>query len=598
MTIRRLPKNLVNQIAAGEIIERPFAVVKELVENAIDAGASQIDVLMIDGGKSRICITDNGKGMTKDELSIALERHATSKLPADDLSNISTLGFRGEALPSIGSISHFSITSKAATADDAWQIEVVAGEIAEPVPAALDEGTVMDVRNLFFATPVRLKFLKTEQTEFSYAVDAINKLAMTYPHIGFTLDNGKRLAINVSASTQETRLSEILGEDFIANSIQITAEKDGMTLRGYAGLPTLHRTNARAQYFIVNNRPVKDKILYASVKASYRDFMPHDRYPVIVLFLDLPADTLDVNVHPAKTEIRFRDPVGIRNFIVASLKNTLREGAQRTATTLSGAALRVFNPPTPFPSNDSLRETSHSYRTLPAFHHTNVSDQDFVNPIKSSQFSEKTIGQMADIFDEDDDQINAPLGFAKAQIHESYIIAQTEDGIVLVDQHAAHERLLYEKFKNELAEGLIKRQNLLMPEVVELEEAAVAALLSKQKDLFNAGIEIEAFGAEGVVVRTLPTILDKEDAKQLMRDIADEMIEIGSTDLVEEKMNEVLATRACHYSVRSGRLLNRDEMNALLRQMEETPFSGQCNHGRPTYIELKLSDIEKLFERT
>ena len=306
-----------------------------------------------------------------------------------------------------------------------------------------------------------------------------------------------------------------------------------------------------------------------------------------------------MNVHPAKTEIRFRDPVGVRNFIVAAIKNTLREGGHRTSTTLSSEALRIFNPPTPLPSNDSLRESNYTPRTLPAFNQSNLSDNDrnCFDPINSNQFSEKTIHQMADIFDEEDDLKNAPLGFAKAQIHESYIIAQTESGIVLVDQHAAHERLLYEKLKSELADGIVKRQNLLMPEVVELEEAAIDALISKQKDLFNTGIEIEAFGSEGIVVRTLPSIFSNIDIKVLIRDIADEVMELGESNKVMEKLNEILATRACHYSVRSGRLLNRDEMNALLRQMEETPFSGQCNHGRPTYIELKLSDIEKLFER-
>ena len=592
---------MVNRIAAGEVIERPAAAVKELVENAIDAGASRIEVTLAEAGRALIAVVDDGCGMTRDELELAIERHATSKLPDDDLLRIATLGFRGEALPSIGAVSRLSLTSRKAGGADAWSIAVEGGRRSDPVPAAHPPGTRIEVRDLFYATPARLKFLKGDRTELQQAVDAVQRLAMAHPAIAFHLSADGRAVLRLPSATGDLfearleRVSAVIGRDFFDNALAIDAarEIDGMgtvRLTGHAGLPTYHRATAQYQYLFVNGRPVRDKLLAGAVRGAYADFLARDRHPVVALFLELPPEAVDVNVHPAKAEVRFRDAGSVRGLIVGSLRHALAEAGHRAATTVAAGALGAFRPqeaPRPFapswPRTPSLprglAETAAAYQaplgdlaTLSAA----VAEIERAEPAPSQSF---------------------PLGVARAQLHETYIVAQTADGIVIVDQHAAHERLVYEQMKESLANGTIKRQVLLIPEVVEMDEAAVARLTPRLAEFAELGLIIEPFGPGAVVVREVPAMLGEVDVHGLVRDLADEIAELGTALSLKEKLGEVCGTMACHGSVRAGRRLSADEMNALLRQMEATPHSGQCNHGRPTYVELKLADIEKLFGR-
>lgn len=605
MMLRRLPETLVNQIAAGEVVERPASALKELVENAIDAGAANIDIQLREGGRSLISVTDDGRGMSADDLSLAVERHATSKLPDDDLVHIKSLGFRGEALPSIGAVARLSITSRTQNADSAWVLNVEGGQLSDVEPAAHPQGTRVEVRDLFFATPARLKFLKTPRTELSHATEMINRLAMAHPGIGFSLSDGTRKVIRLSPAqgdlfTQRLdRLGAIMGRDFSDNAVAVEAEREGIRLTGHIGLPTLNRGNAQQQYMFVNGRPVKDKLFFGAVRGAYRDFLAHDRYPYIALYLEVPPDQVDVNVHPAKTEVRFRDAGLVRGLIVSALKHALADAGHRASTTVSDAALGSIQgggvQPQDFGGINPQFQTR--YPQGGGYPSQGLSDRAAAFQAPLQNFNMPPTARTEMHAQEQDEPQDYPLGVARAQLHETYIVAQTADGMVVVDQHAAHERLVYERMKQALDEGGIKRQGLLLPEVVELDEPSAARLTKHIDGLLELGLVIEPFGEGAVVVRETPAMLGTTDVQTLIKDLADDLAEWGEMISLHEKLADVAATMACHGSVRAGRRLNADEMNALLREMEATPHSGQCNHGRPTYVELKLHDIEKLFGR-
>ncbi len=583
MTIRILPSNLINQIAAGEVVERPASALKELVENAIDAEATKIDIEMRDGGKSFISVHDNGKGMTKDELQIAVERHATSKLPDSNLFNIHTLGFRGEALPSIGAVSRMQLSSKPKGAESGWSITVEGGERTDPVPVAHSDGTTLEIRDLFYATPARLKFLKIPATEMGHAVDIVNRLAMSHPHIAFSVKDERKTHVNLPVCGQPLqRLSAIIGNDFADNALPVEAVRQGYKLTGYVGLPTLNRANASLQYLFVNDRSVRDKLLHGAVRGAYQDYLARDRHPMVALFLEVDPLLVDINVHPAKTEVRFRDSGLVRGLLVGAIKNALSGAGHRASTTVADTALRSFvrpaMPKMPVPALPGISKPSYYQPThvLPEL---------------------REEAQPAVFEDPPQESGDYPLGDAKTQVHTTYIIAENKDGIVIVDQHAAHERLVYEKMKQELREQGVKRQMLLVPEVVELKEQEVQCLQGKIEELADFGLVIEVFGNKAILVREVPAILGDIDVQKLVRDLCDEIDSLGDALSLKEKVEEVCSTIACHGSVRAGRRLTVPEMNALLRQMEATPHSGQCNHGRPTYVELKRNDIEKLFGR-
>jgi DNA mismatch repair protein MutL len=600
--IRRLPPTLVNRIAAGEVVERPAAAVKELVENAIDAGARRVDVQLRDGGRALIAVADDGRGMTPEELLLAVERHATSKLPDDDLVHIATLGFRGEALPSIGAVARLAITSRPPGAAEAWSLSVEAGAVGTPAPAAHGQGTRVEVRELFFATPARLKFLKSERAETAAAVDAVERLAMAHPEIAFTVADGARILLRLDAPAPAliadggaeaawlTRLAAVMGRDFAENAMALATEREGVRLTGHAGLPTLNRATAQAQYLFVNGRPVRDRLLLGAIRGAYSDVMPRDRHPMLALRIDLPPEAVDVNVHPTKAEVRFRDPQLVRGLIVGSLKLAIAAEAHRAASTGGAAALETLAAPrgagwTPLRTSyaglpsPGLREEAAAWQApLPQA----------ALPVAPSARHEPPAAAPA---------AEHPLGAARAQIHGTYIVAETGDGFILVDQHAAHERIVYERMKAELLSGPVRAQGLLLPEVVELSPADVGRLAARAAELSRLGLDLEAFGEGAVLVRAVPSLLGQTDAKGLVRDIADEIAELEETSLLEDRLARICATMACHGSVRAGRTLNAAEMNALLRTMEVTPNSGQCNHGRPTWIELKRSDIERLFQR-
>lgn len=617
MTIRRLSPILINRIAAGEVIERPASVVKELVENAIDAGATRVSVALHQGGRNLISVTDNGQGMSADDLDLAIERHATSKLPNDDLFNITSLGFRGEALPSIGSIARMKITSRRKGADEAYSIEVLGGEKHPVQPASLAEGTRVEIRDLFFATPARLKFLKTEQTEVAAVNDTMQRLAMVYPQVSFHVRTEKRdtVQLNVPSGTGESvrlqRLSDILGKEFSENALRIDAEREGIKLTGYAGLPTFNRGRASHQFLFVNGRPVKDRLLLGAVRGAYQDFLARDRHPVVALFVDIAPDEVDVNVHPTKTEVRFRESGVIRGLIVGALKHALSDAGHRASTTVSQSALAAMMPnnaPTQAVLS-SYQPRSSSYAGAPASH-LSEKMHSFMHPSHVMQQDGEVLIHERDTqplaqpsarnFEPEpyaEENVEYPLGLARCQLHETYIVAQSKEGIVIVDQHAAHERLVYERMKNALKEKGMARQALLIPEIIELEPVDAERLLVWKEQFESLGLLIEAFGEGAVVVREMPALLGDADIQGLIKHIVDDLAEHGEALSLNEALEHVCGTIACHGSVRAGRRLNIDEMNALLRDMEVTPHSGQCNHGRPTYVELKLSDIERLFGR-
>jgi DNA mismatch repair protein MutL len=585
--LRRLPSTLVNQIAAGEVVERPASAVKELVENAIDAGAKRISVALKEGGRSFISVVDDGSGMSPEELKLAVERHCTSKLPDDDLTHIRTLGFRGEALPSIASVSRFTITSRPAGADSAFSLAIDGGRKAEPKPAAHPSGTRVEVRDLFFATPARLKFLKEPRTESSHVADTIRRLAMAHPDLSFRLESEERTLLDLPmAVSRLERLAAIMGREFADNALKIDANREGFRLSGYAGLPTLNRPTGQHQYLFVNGRPVRDKLLAGAVRGAYQDFLARDRHPMVALFLDAPTDLVDVNVHPAKTEVRFRDAGIVRGLIVGALRTALSAAGHRASTTVADAALGAFRPHTGY--STPLPMGNGHVATVPRG--LAEAAMQFMAPFDApSARVEQPAGEIADG--------NFPLGVARAQLHETYIVAQTDQGVVIVDQHAAHERLLHEKLKTQLEAEGVKRQALLLPEVVEVGEDGARRLTQRAAELADMGLVLEPFGLGAVVVRETPALLGEADIQGLVRDLADELAEMGDHLSLKEKVEEVCGTLACHTSVRAGRRLTVEEMNALLRQMEATPHSGQCNHGRPTYVELKLADIERLFGR-
>ena len=586
MAIRQLPPNLVNRIAAGEVVERPASVVKELIENAIDAEATRIDVVANGGGLGLIRVTDDGSGMDRDDLALAVERHATSKLQDDDLSAILTLGFRGEALPSIGAVARLTIMSRVRGADKAYEIAVDGGRKAPIKPAAIGGGTRIEVRDLFYATPARLKFMKSERAESGAIADIVKRLALAKPEIAFSLVNSDRTVLRLEPCPPGLldhglpRLGRILGEDFVTDALPVCAARGNIAVEGFAGLATLHRPNSLGQYLVVNGRPVRDKLLAGAVRASYGDLVPNGRHPMLALFLTLPPDEVDVNVHPAKTELRFRDAQAVRALIVTALHEALGSAQHRATASLSQEALaRMARPSSGFASHPSPRAFGFAERT-----------QAPLAPIATPSAPTQAHAN-------DSDTTAYPLGAARAQVHDTFIIAETETSLVIVDQHAAHERLVYERLKEAFANGGLSRQMLLIPEFVELDAKAADRLAGAAVELERLGLVVEAFGPSAVIVREVPALLGQRNIQGLLRDLADELAEGEGSLVVSERLDHVLSTMACHGSVRAGRRLNAEEMNALLRDMEETPFSGQCNHGRPTYVELKLADIEKLFQR-
>jgi DNA mismatch repair protein MutL len=605
MAIRQLPPNLVNRIAAGEVVERPASVVKELVENAIDAGARRIDVTATGGGLQLIRVTDDGTGMARDDLALAVERHATSKLGGDDLSHILTLGFRGEALPSIGAVARLSITSRLEGASEASTISVDGGHKAALKPAALSAGTEVEVRDLFYATPARLKFMKSERAETAAIADHVKRLALAHPEVAFSLSNGERTSLRLEACPPGLmdhgleRMGRVLGSDFLADALPVSAARDTMAAEGFAGLPTLHRANGLQCYLVVNGRPVRDKLIVGTVRAAYGDLLPRGRYPMLVLFLTVPPEEVDVNVHPAKTELRFRDPNAVRSLLIGALRDALGTAGHRATGSLSQSALdRMMRPqhrptPTPGAPPDTSPRAYMSHSRPRGFGFSDKAQA----PLEAVSAPSGDTRGTAIVEDEAD----YPLGAARAQVQDTFIIAQTADALVIVDQHAAHERLVYERLKHAYSNGGITRQLLLIPDVVELDGEAVAALLAASNELESLGLVVEAFGQSAIIVREVPALLGTCDVKGLLSDLASALAEAEEDGeggrVLAARLDHVLSTMACHGSVRGGRRLSPDEMNALLRDMEKTPFSGQCNHGRPTYIELKLTDIEKLFSR-
>jgi DNA mismatch repair protein MutL len=610
MPVRQLSEAIVNRIAAGEVVERPASVVKELVENALDAGAARIDVLTDGGGRRLIRVGDDGEGMTRADLALAVERHATSKLADDDLVAISTLGFRGEALPSIGAVARLAIATRSKSEPHAWSIEVDAGAKSKPKPAALGEGTRVEVRDLFYATPARLKFLKLDRTEAEAVRETVRRLAMSRPDVAFTLAGEERAPVTFAAMLpgapgRLARLGDVLGPDFRANAVEIAAEREGVAVAGFAALPTLTRANTLGQYLFVNGRPVRDKLLIGAVRAAYADYVPRDRHPLVALFVTLPPREVDVNVHPAKAEVRFRNPGLVRALIVYALKAALARDGAHAATTGGSATIAAFRPAASVrrgfdwrrsPARPADFRQSRPGLRAGGFAETVQASFDVGTPAVAASYAAEPTSEAAG-FAEGADALDHPLGAARAQVHETYIVAQTRDGLVIVDQHAAHERIVYEKLKAALDRTGIARQILLIPDIVELGEADVERLLGRAQELAQYGVVVESFGPGAVALRETPALLGEIDGAGLVRDLAEHLNEWEETLPLERRLMHVAATMACYGSVRAGRRLKGEEMNALLREMEATPNSGQCNHGRPTYVELKLTDIERLFGR-
>lgn len=618
--IRQLPDHLINQIAAGEVVERPASAIKEMVENAIDAGADQITIHIQNGGQSVIIIEDNGHGMDQTNMIKALDRHATSKLPDDDLLAIHHFGFRGEALPSIASVSRMEIISKARNSAEAWRIEIEGGKKHPPAPASLSRGTKITVRDLFYTTPARLKFQKSVRSEIAAVKETISRLAMAHPHIAFQLNSQDKSILKLpKASNLQERMAKILGQEFINSAMEIHAEKQDVKLTGLAGLPTYHRGTAQHQYLFVNGRPVKDPLLKGCVRAAYSDVMAKDRYAVLALFLEIDPDHVDVNVHPAKTEVRFQDPGQMRGLIISALKHAIHDHGFSVSTTVSQAALTSLASERQMPANaPHLSLPIHSGHSRPsssysapainrsdftgmaeAAHNLYQPQYNWDNEIAPSARAESSdhISYTQEYSDKED-QTHFPLGAARAQIHENYIITQTPKGMIIVDQHAAHERIVYEKLKAQKDKNEILKQGMLTPEIINLTDHEAAKILEHKDSLNALGLEIEPFGPDAIAVQALPALLgDKPNTQKLIRDIIDEIQEHETAQALDERLNAILSRMACHGSIRSGRRMNADEMNALLRQMEESPLSGQCNHGRPTYVTLSLNDIEKLFGR-
>ncbi|MBB3773273.1 DNA mismatch repair protein MutL [Angulomicrobium tetraedrale] len=619
MPLRLLPTTLVDRIAAGEVVERPAAALKEIVENALDAGATRIEIIIDGGGRRLLRVTDDGCGMSADELALAVERHATSKLDSEDLLSIATLGFRGEALPSIGSVARLAITSRPRGIDSAHEIRVEGGVKSPVRPAALGTGTRVEVRDLFFATPARLKFLKSERAETAAAVDAVKRLALARPEVGFTLVADERAPLTWAARGEDAagrraRIADVLGQEVGANALDIDGRREGARLTGLAGLPTYSKANSLSQYLFVNGRPVRDKVLIGAIRAAYADLLPSDRHPVTALFLDLDPREVDVNVHPAKTEVRFRDPGLIRALIVRTLTDALTAGVPRTASTAAGRLAQFARAdipssfrPAPYPGNHDWTRSwaapggAEASGTAAEPDHGGHETPGLREAPARFDFGGLGLAPAADAraaaTPAAPDVMERPLGAARAQLHETYIIAQTRDGVVVVDQHAAHERIVYERLKAAMERDGLARQLLLVPLVVELDPSDAARLGERGAALEKLGLVLEPFGPGAVLVREVPALLGEADIATLVRELAEHAAEWDDALPLERRLLHIAATLACHGSVRAGRRLRVEEMNALLREMEETPNAAQCNHGRPTFVTLALADIERLFAR-
>ncbi len=613
MPVQLLPEILINQIAAGEVIERPSSATKELVENAIDAGATRIEIATAGGGKSLIRVTDNGSGMDAGDLQLAVRRHCTSKI-STTLDDIHTLGFRGEALPSIGSVAKLAITSRRHGDPQGSQVSVTGGQASAVKPAPANPGTIVEVRDLFFATPARLKFMKTERAEAAAITEVVKRMAIAFPHIRFVLSGTDRSTLEFAATGDDrlARMAQVLGAEFKDNSIEIDAGREEVSLSGFVGVPTFHRGNSAHQFAFVNGRPVQDKLILSAIRGAYAEQMPSGRYPVAVLSIDLDPALVDVNVHPAKADVRFRDPQLVRGLIVGAIRQALHREGDRAATTGAAAMLRAFQPgfaeprhpgtaqhhyPQAAPAQAPWTSVTSPYRpldlggTAPRTQPAQRGFDAFSAPTaRADVISEPAASEQANV--------SHRLGAARAQVHENYIVAQTENGLVIVDQHAAHERLVFESLRKALESDRLASQVLLIPDIVDMPEEDCDRLMAHATELDRLGLAIERFGPGAVAVRETPAMLGEVDAAALIRDLADEIAEWNTASGLRNKLEYIAATMACHGSVRSGRRLKPDEMNALLRQMEATPGSGTCNHGRPTYIELKLSDIERLFGRS
>ena len=603
MTIRHLSETLINQIAAGEVIERPASAVKELVENAIDAGATRVEIATAGGGKTLLRVTDNGSGMTPEDLEMAVRRHCTSKL-ADDLLDIRTLGFRGEALPSIGSVAKLTLLSRPAGASEGAEISVTGGRIEPARPAAANRGTAVEVRDLFFATPARLKFLKSEKAEAAAISDVVRRMALAFPAVRFVLSGADRSTLEFPSTGGDrlARIAQVLGRDFRDNAIEIDAAREEVRLTGFAGVPTYNRGNSLHQFAFVNGRPVQDKLVWSALRGAYAETIPQGRYPVAVLWIDIDPALVDVNVHPAKSDVRFRDPGLVRGLIVGAIREALAREGDRAATTGAAGMMRAFRPQAPHAAASRpaapWTAAASPYRPLEqqadeaGFGERQAGFSAFAEPSARSEpaFDPTPSGH--------DEPARHPLGAARAQIHANYIVAQTDDGLVIVDQHAAHERLVFEAMRTALDTRPVPAQALLIPEIVDLPEEDCDRLVLHAADFSRLGLGIERFGPGAIAVRETPAMLGEMDAAGLIRQLADELAEWDTASGLKNRLDYLAATMACHGSVRSGRRLRPEEMNALLRQMEATPGSGQCNHGRPTYIELKLADIERLFGRS
>ncbi|MBL4785361.1 MAG: DNA mismatch repair endonuclease MutL [Cohaesibacteraceae bacterium] len=613
MIIRRLDDSTVNRIAAGEVIERPASVVKELLENAIDANCSRVEIVTAGGGKNLIRVTDDGHGMPRDDLDLCVERHCTSKLDANDITDIRSLGFRGEALPSISSVARVKITTRHRHEDNAWELQVDGGERSDIRPAALSVGTRIEIEDLFFATPARLKFLKSDRSENNAISDVVKRLAMAHPDIRFSLNGPDRSALEYSSvegsGAYLVRLGQVMGRGFRENAVEIDAVRDDVRLTGFAGLPTFNRGNGLQQFLFVNDRPVRDKMMLGALRGAYADFLARGRHPVVALFIDCPPAEVDVNVHPTKADVRFRDPAHIRGLIVGAIRKALQDAGHRSSTVGGDNTVSALRP-------DGLRNSSAvndagawSKSINRPLHMPDTNGAGMMSPgyqDRNHGFEEQSVMAPVSIPSADARAGEAPvelsiealpLGAARAQIHENYIVAQTRDGMIIVDQHAAHERLVYEKLKNAMLEKGIASQILLIPDIIELDEVDADRLAANAKDFEQFGLVLERFGPGAIAVRETPAILGEVNTTALVQDLADELAEWDSSSLVKERLDHVAATMACHGSIRSGRRMRSEEMNALLREMEATPHSGQCNHGRPTYVELKLHDIERLFGR-
>ena len=610
MTIKLLSESTINRIAAGEVIERPASVVKELVENAVDAGSTKIDIILERAGKNLIIISDDGVGMTDKELEIAVERHTTSKLDETDFLNIHTFGFRGEALPSIAAISKMLITSKKRDNQKAFQIKLIGGDEKQIAPAIHNEGTKIEIRDLFFATPARLKFLRTDKTELAATIDVTKKIALAHPEVSFSLTHDSKTLLKLKGQNKDAesnlkqRIMDVIGEDFIKNASYIDFKSPDFSIYGYTSIPTYNRASSEDQFLFINNRPVKDKLLQVALRVAYQDYMPRDRYPLCAIFLQIDPQLVDVNVHPAKAEVRFHDPNYVRNLLIDSIKNALSNKSHIASTTIASSAIELFKnpfvnkePPVSKPLNVNSKPSEYRPATSPAVpkYTPNNSCQKLIDTLPHARI-EQEVEQR--IQNEPQKSSQYRLGAAKAQLHNTYVISQTEDSIVITDQHAAHERLGYEKIKNYIKDEELIKQRLLIPEIVELPDEKRADILYENKDkLSKLGLSLEKFGEKSIIVTEIPNILGDINVQKLIQDLADHLAECGEDIALTELIEHVTETYVCHYSIRAGRKLSGEEMNALLRQMEETPFSGQCNHGRPTYIELKLKDIERLFGR-